>query len=225
VIANSTWRNNRAGIVPNSGSYEPNAPERENTIVGNLVYDNNNGKTPAIDIAVTAMGNGILIAGGEDNVIERNRVWNHELGGIVVITYPESAEYVWKANGNKVRDNVARDNRLGDLGLWIGDEEKGNCFSDNEFGTTSPLDLEAALPCKGTGTGDLSRGGFDVGKLATNEGKPDAVPYEETELPPVPPQPEMPDAATAKATAAIDAPMKVDVQAIRLPAAPTDAGS
>jgi len=225
VIANSTWRHNRAGIVPNSGSYEPDAPQRDNTIVGNLVYDNNNGKTPAIDVAITAMGNGILIAGGEDNVIERNRVWDHDLGGIVVITYPESAEYVWKANGNKVRDNVAHDNRLGDLGIWIGTEEEGNCFSGNDYGTTSPLDLEQALPCTGTGTGDLSRGGFDVGRLATNEGKPDAVPYEDTQLPEVPPQPEMPDAASAKATAAIDVPMKIDVAAIPTPDAPADAGS
>ena len=171
------------------------------------------------------MGNGILIAGGEDNVIERNRVWDHDLGGIVVITYPESAEYVWKANGNKVRHNVAYDNRLGDLGIWIGTEEKGNCFSDNDHGTTSPLDLEQALPCTGTGTGDLSRGGFDVGRLATNEGKPEAVPYEDTQLPDVPPQPEMPDAATAKARAAIDVPMKIDVSAIETPAAPADGGS
>ena len=109
-------------------------------------------------------------------MIERNRVWDHDLGGIVVITYPESAEYVWKANGNMVRDNVVHDNRLGDLGIWFGTEEKGNCFADNDYGTTSPLDLEQALPCTGTGTGDLSRGGFDVGRLATNEGKPEAVP-------------------------------------------------
>ena len=64
VIASSIWRNNRAGIVPNSGSYEPDYPQRENVIVGNLVHDNSNGGTPAIDISITAMGNGILVAGG-----------------------------------------------------------------------------------------------------------------------------------------------------------------
>src|SRR5918998_1091111 len=35
LIVNSTFRDNRAGIVPNSGTYEPCYPERETTIVGN----------------------------------------------------------------------------------------------------------------------------------------------------------------------------------------------
>ena len=46
LIVNSTFRNNRAGIVPNSGSYELCYPERETTIVGNLVYSNNQTDTP-----------------------------------------------------------------------------------------------------------------------------------------------------------------------------------
>ena len=45
-IVNSTFRHNRAGIVPNTGSYEPCYPERYTTIVGNLVYDNNNKAAP-----------------------------------------------------------------------------------------------------------------------------------------------------------------------------------
>src|SRR5918996_1030508 len=63
-IVNSTFRFNRAGIVPNSGSYELCYPERETTIVGNRVYSNNNPDTPAIGSALDAMGNGILSAGG-----------------------------------------------------------------------------------------------------------------------------------------------------------------
>src|SRR5690606_8376156 len=62
-IVNSTFRNNRAGIVPNSGSYELCYPGRETTIVGNRVYDNNQPDTPAIDVAFDAMGNGVLVAG------------------------------------------------------------------------------------------------------------------------------------------------------------------
>ena len=59
-----TFSNNRAGIVPNSGSYELCYPQRQTTIVGNIVYSNNQPDTPAIDVAILAMGNGILIAGG-----------------------------------------------------------------------------------------------------------------------------------------------------------------
>ncbi|MCX6524087.1 MAG: right-handed parallel beta-helix repeat-containing protein, partial [Actinobacteria bacterium] len=46
-IVNSTFRNNRAGVVPNSGSYELCYPERDTTVVGNLVYENNNEVAPA----------------------------------------------------------------------------------------------------------------------------------------------------------------------------------
>jgi hypothetical protein len=90
LIVNSTFRNNRAGIVPNSGSYERCYPERETTIVGNLVYSNNQADTPAIDVALLAMGNGILVAGGRDNTIERNRVFDHERTGIGLVPFPET---------------------------------------------------------------------------------------------------------------------------------------
>ncbi|MEZ5204824.1 MAG: hypothetical protein R2701_10715 [Acidimicrobiales bacterium] len=71
-IVNSTFRNNRAGIVPNAGSYELCYPGRDNTIVGNVVYDNNYLDGPGIDVSLMAQGNGILLAGSINNVIERN---------------------------------------------------------------------------------------------------------------------------------------------------------
>jgi len=90
-IVNSTFRNNRAGIVPNTGSYEQCYPERETTLVGNLVYDNNNFKAPAAgDNELLPSGNGILVPGGVRNVIERNRVTNHPSTGIGLVPYPES---------------------------------------------------------------------------------------------------------------------------------------
>lgn len=226
IIKDSVWRYNRAGIVPNSGSYEPEYPQDDNTIVGNLVHDNNNGETPAIDISITAMGNGILVAGGINNVIERNRVVEHDLGGIVVITYPESAEYVWEATGNIVRDNVVADSGLGDLALWFDGDGRltgGNCFAGNDFSTSAPEGLEDEAPCPAVdGEVDLTRGAFDLGTLATNDGKPESVPYDQadTPLPPAEEQPEMPDAATAPARPAVDVPAVVDLDAVEVPAAP-----
>jgi len=223
TIANSVFRHNRAGVVPNSGSYEPLAPQDDNTIVGNLVYDNNNGKTPAIDISITAMGNGILIAGGINNHILKNRVVDHTLGGIVVITYPENADYTWEATGNVVRDNVVSGSGLGDLAFFHDFDNKaggGNCFADNTFATSAPKDLEAVIPCEGKGTGDFANGAFNVVKLAVNDGKPASVPYEKTVLPAVPPQPQLPDAATAPGQPAVKGPAKVDLDAITVPDAP-----
>ncbi len=88
-IVNSTFRNNRAGVVPNSGAYELCYPGRRNTIVGNTVYDNNNDDAPAIDVALLAQGNGILIAGSVENTVERNLVYDHDRTGIAAVPFPE----------------------------------------------------------------------------------------------------------------------------------------
>lgn len=224
AIVNSTFRFNRSGIVPNSGSYEPDAPQRENTIVGNLVHDNGNDETPAIDIAVLANGYGIVVAGGQDNVIMRNRVIDNPFGGIVVFTYPESAEYIWLASGNQVTDNVVSGTEEGgDLSLFVnagGIELEGNCFAGNEFESSTPADLEAVAPCEGTGVGDLLTDPFDLFRLADSAGRAPSVPYDEAATPEIPDQPQMPDAATAPANPMIDAPPAVDIDSIAVPAAP-----
>jgi hypothetical protein len=88
-IVNSTFRDNRAGVLPNVGTYEPCFPQRETTIVGNVVTGNNNGENDVIDIAQQALGNGILIAGGIGNVVERNLVLDHDITGIGVVPLPE----------------------------------------------------------------------------------------------------------------------------------------
>ena len=88
-IVNSIFRFNRAGVVPNSGSYELCYPERATTVVGNVVYSNNQPDTPAIDVALLAMGNGILVAGGVNNSIERNLVFDHDKTGIGLVPFLE----------------------------------------------------------------------------------------------------------------------------------------
>jgi hypothetical protein len=88
-IVNSTFRDNRAGVLPNVGTYEPCFPQRETTIVGNAVHGNNNGENDVIDIAQQALGNGILVAGGIGNVVERNLVFDHDITGIGIVPLPE----------------------------------------------------------------------------------------------------------------------------------------
>jgi hypothetical protein len=145
LIVNSVWHNNRVGLVPNSGSYELCYPERETTIIGNLVYDNNQPDTAAIDVALLAQGNGILMAGGIRNVIERNRVDNHFRTGIGMVPYleetpnddlpteeewtvtcdeqkqqpvvvPEGA-LLWDSYQNIVRDNVVTNSGEADIAI------------------------------------------------------------------------------------------------------------
>lgn len=145
VITGSIFRNNRAGIVPNSGSYELCYPERKTTIIGNWVYSNNQADSPAIDVAILAMGNGILSAGGVQNIIERNRVWDHNKTGIGLVPFLEedpndempaksawdmscaeskkltpvqpAGGILWDSQDNTVRNNVLEDNRRADIAV------------------------------------------------------------------------------------------------------------
>lgn len=143
-IINSTFRNNRAGIVPNSGSYELCYPGRDNVIVGNIVHDNNYLDGPGIDVSLLAQGNGILLAGSINNDVERNLVYNHKRTGIAAVPFPEddaqdvvppkeklelpceetrddpkpetSPGFVlWDATGNRFIGNVVSDSGLADL--------------------------------------------------------------------------------------------------------------
>ncbi len=149
LIVESVFHNNRAGIVPNSGSYELCYPERDTTLVGNLVYANNQEDTPAIDVALLAQGNGILIAGGVRNVIERNRVDDHNRTGIGMVPFleefpndvvppedqwdmpcseqkeldvqvPEGA-ILWDALQNRVVGNVVTNSREADIAIASAD--------------------------------------------------------------------------------------------------------
>jgi Right handed beta helix region len=146
AIVNSTFRNNRAGIVPNSGSYELCYPQRDNMIVGNTVYSNNQPDTPAIDVAILAMGNGIIVPGGIGNTIERNLVYDHDRVGIALTPFleegpnddmptedewdvtcaeqreqPLAAEIpetlLWDSYDNVIRDNDVSDSREADIGV------------------------------------------------------------------------------------------------------------
>ena len=146
-IINSRFNNNRAGINTNSATYELCYPQRQTTIVGNLVYDNNQADTPAIDDAILAMNNGILVEGGIGNVIERNLVYGHDKVGIGLIPFaefepndvepsedtwdtpcsetrdlpladPADIEAIfWKPMNNRVVGNVTEDNGVADIAL------------------------------------------------------------------------------------------------------------
>lgn len=88
-IVGSRFNNNRVGVVPNSGSYELCYPQRDIVIAGNLVYSNNQADTPAINDAIVAMGNGILVAGGIGDTVVNNRIWDHDKVGIGLVPYLE----------------------------------------------------------------------------------------------------------------------------------------
>ena len=222
VIVRSTFRNNRAGIVPNSGSYEKLAPEGKTTIIGNTVYGNSRSDLPAIDAALLVQGSGIISAGGIDNIIERNLVFDHDKGGILLLGFPEG-ETVWDVTGNRVKDNVVSDSRVADLAMVTKDTNLGNCFAGNTFKTSSPLDLEKLAPCTGKGTGDITAGNKGLAGFITNQNPP-SVDYRT--MPDAPSQTTMPDATSARWLPASPGNLptiKVDLDALEVPSRPAGA--
>ena len=151
TIVNSIFRHNRAGVVPNSGSYEQCYPERKTTIIGNVVYDNNQADTPAIDVALLAMGNGILVAGGRQNDIERNLVYDHERTGIGLVPFPEedandkvpTSEQMERSCSEQKQDPTPDPKSAGTV-IWpaadnrvIGNDVSGSGLGDLAFGDLS----------------------------------------------------------------------------------------
>jgi plastocyanin len=211
-VVNSTWRRNRVGIVPNSLDSELLAPQHSAVVAGNLVYDNNNPKTPAIDAALLAMGNGILVAGGNDNLVTRNRVLDQDLGGIGVVPSPD--ETLWIANRNRVTDNVVEGSGEFDLGFLAGE---GNCFAGNDFETSAPTDIETVMRCDAPS--GPTEGQIDAALFLEAE-HPPARDYRKAPTPKPPEQPNLPKARKARPRPATDVPVSVDLASIETPDPP-----
>ncbi len=143
-ILSSIWRNNIVGLGPNSLDRELLPPERETTIVGNLIYDNNNLKAPIKPLEYPSYGIGVLIAGGLRNVIKNNVIVGHDNYGVAI--FPNLDEKFWLSHQNVVENNLVHSSGLGDLHL-SGPIGIGNCFSNNKFQTSVPPLLEKMNSC------------------------------------------------------------------------------
>lgn len=219
-IVRSVFRENMGGVVPNSLDSELNPPQRGATIVGNLIVGNNETEVPAKGFAGLALGEGIVVGGGEDNVVERNLVVNHDRFGIIVAPLPD--ENVWWAEGNVIRDNVIVGTGLGGIG-FVGPWSPGNCVEGNRYdGWASPPLLELYHACDGVTlpvVWDLR--GFALllgaqGDLAA--GYPPGTDYRTFPAPG--PQPGMPDPRTAPVRPAVDVFERPDLTAIGVPRLP-----
>ncbi len=191
-ILNSTWTRNQGGIVPNTLDSERLAPERGVYIAGNLVYDNNNAHAPAKEDQASALGTGILLAGGSDNVVERNMVWDHDNYGIAV--FPNLDKNFWIASGNVVRDNWVRGSGRADL-LLSGPAGDHNCFSGNDYRSSLPPAIQTFYGCGHNlnvlGGGDLSSAIQTLGLyVRAASGKYPQGDWKTSPAPP--PQPQMP---------------------------------
>ena len=144
AIVNSEWRDNLAGIVPNTLDSEADPPQRATLIAGNFVHDNNSTTADTDALAYPALGIGILVTGGVENLVTGNLVEDHERYGIALM--PNLDRSVWITRGNEVRDNVVRASGLADLALGA-PAAGGDCFAGNEAGRTAPPAIELLRGC------------------------------------------------------------------------------
>jgi plastocyanin len=159
IIADSVWRYNRAGIVPNTLDSEALAPQDGTRIVGNLVYSNHNTQAPAERLSYPTFGSGIILAGGINNVVEGNAVWDHPNFGVLIIANLDRR--LWIPSGHRVRGNTVWASGRADLAL-AAPAGGGTCFSGNRFARSRPPAIEQLFGC---GSPLARIGGGDPGAL------------------------------------------------------------
>jgi Right handed beta helix region len=246
-IINSTFRANRVGIMPNSGTYELCFPQRGATIAGNEVHDNDQPDTPATRSALRNMGSGILVYGGRDNLITHNLVYDNDGIGIGLVSRLEedpNAPVPAPGDQRPCRETLqdppvdpadipeslvwdASDNRV------VGNEVSGSGIADIAVATlgANPAELGNCFDANQhassapAGLEDLAPcDGPRTGSWAP--GALDLAALFARERPPegdyattpVPgPQPTMPDASKAPARPATDGPPEVDIASIEVP--------
>jgi hypothetical protein len=217
-IVRSVWRRNWAGIVPNTLDSELLPPFRQVDIVGNLVEANHNRDAPGVPLEWATFGNGILLGGGNDSRVERNRVVDHTHHGILVT--PNLDEHIWTSSGNRVVGNVVEASGRADLALAApaGD---GNCFQANQARTSIPVGLQAFQRCTGLRLPlrmDPSTTLASLGQVA--EANTGAYPVNRPEDQPAPPpQEQLPGGAGAPVRPAVGvfAAHRVDLAQVPLP--------
>lgn len=252
TIVNSVFRHNRSGIVPNAGSYEGCAPPVRNTIVGNIASDNGNLETSAIAVAAEFPGVGIILTGTNDNIVERNRVDNNPVAGILVAPTPESdpiGPIIEEPDPNCVEDSVpVSDEEIAQLPnplVWHSHRNQviGNVAEGNDAnGGWDIMDIEAADTENCFADNDaavfspadleqVAPCGGPFGEIAAesaalvgllDENQAEPADFQTVELPDPGDLENMPDAETAPTEPARGPTEEIDVDAIEVPPAPAD---
>ena len=220
-VVNSVFRDNLSGIAPNTLDSELLPPSHGVTVAGNLVHDNGNEAAPAKALQWAAQGNGIMLSGGGDSLVTRNRVFNHSQSGIIIL--PMIDDNVYMSFDHHIEGNIVEGSGLADLTLG-GPSASGNCFEDNEYSSTLPAALEFKQPCEGlrfpalfefgSSTAQLGRL-FESNRNLQPEFDPAAMPDPEI-------QPDMPGGADAQVVPAVNVFVgsKPDIDSIAIPEMP-----
>ena len=203
-LVNSTWRNNGAGIVPNTLDSQRHPPSRGTVIAGNVVESNDDFDAPVLSGTWPAFGTGILLAGGVDHEVRDNVVRDHPGNGIAAT--PNIDQNFWPAGGNVIRGNLVEGSGQGDVMAAAPSARGGDCFADNEIGRSLPRLLTRVRPCDGPAlpsVGSYRQTLLLVGHLAQFPGE--RLAGDMAEPPPEPePQEQLPGGVHAPVVPAVD---------------------
>lgn len=220
-IVDNVFRNNGAGVVPNTLDGELLPPAENVVVAGNLIHDNGYGEFPHKDAQWLTQGFGVLMIGVEGSTVTENRVLNHPNGAIGIGAYLD--DNFWMSYDNTVSDNIVDGSGLGDLVL-SGPSGSGNCFEGNGPSHTMPPLLEVSQSCDGIRFPAL----FELGSFVSLFGRVvelglglDADVFY-GDMPQPGPQPQMPGGADANVVPAVDvfAGVEPDLDQVGPPAVP-----
>jgi plastocyanin len=221
-VLNSRFSHNRSGLATTTFDIELQPPGHDTTIIGNLISDSGLANEAAGFYATeTLAGNGIALGGTDNNHVERNRVVRSHNNGIIIV--PLLDRHFWPATGNVVRDNTVLGSGRADLVVG-GLGTIGNCFSGNTYRTSLPWGLELLNGCRGLRVpiaSDLSSDMTFFGAIAQIRlGQFTLNDYRTRPVPP--PQQNMPGAAAAPVTPAVNvfAGIRLNLDAIKTPGEP-----
>jgi hypothetical protein len=167
TITKSRWFNNGTGIVPDAEKSEKYAPASDNVISHNDVFWNNFNlyrgapfKIPShgpIGLASFPVGLGVVLLGGQNTVVEDNRIFGNWLAGFAAIQQVTllGEKDAKLREAAELRGNTIRNNQFGlggrDLNardMFYDGTGTRNCFQGNVTTTGNlPADNGTFAPC------------------------------------------------------------------------------
>src|SRR3954466_15876171 len=158
-LEKSEFNDNFAGVTTDSeNNDDAPSPQLGSTFADNYIHDNNNPNATADLGGLRAIGVGLVVAGGRNNVIFGNRIEHNGAWGILLVPLPDIRkppkvahcqggqatknsdgtvtcffdDFANQVFGNKLKGNGFFGNPTnGDLGDISGENMPGNCWHDN----------------------------------------------------------------------------------------------
>ena len=168
TITKSRWYNNGAGIIPNTLDSEKYPPPQDNVIADNDVFWNNFNFYFGAEFEVPdrfaaelpyPIGVGILLFGGQNTTVERNRLFGNWLGAFAAVPAVQllGSEDPKLREAAVLRGNTVRNNQFGKGGTDLNGRDmvydgsgSGNCFEGNiTLSPNLPASDSTFAPCPG----------------------------------------------------------------------------